>query len=121
MPEQCRSGSAELKDPRVAAQDWLESARSHLFRLEDIERGKEALVSNHPSLVSENSEKLDEFSGRENQGLLDDALAGPDTFQTMPLPPSRVMMSCHYLDGDPFLQRPHSRSAPCLRAMVAKK
>ena len=50
-PEQFRVRSTELKDAHRAVEDQLEAARSRLFRLKDIERSKDALVSHYTSLV----------------------------------------------------------------------
>ena len=50
-PEQFRARSTELKDARVAVEDQLETARSRLSRLKDIERSIDSLVSYYASLV----------------------------------------------------------------------
>ncbi len=49
--EQFRAKSAELREARAAAEGQLEAARSRLSRLEDIERGKDALISHYASLM----------------------------------------------------------------------
>ena len=43
--------SAELREARAAAEGQLEAARSRLSRLEDMERGKDAPISNYASLM----------------------------------------------------------------------
>ncbi len=57
-PEQFRARSAELREARAAAEDGLEVARSRLSRLEEIERGKDALVSHYASLVAQGLTQL---------------------------------------------------------------
>jgi len=49
--ERFRAKSAELRETRAAAERQLEAARSSLSRLEDMERGKDALISHYASLV----------------------------------------------------------------------
>ena len=49
--EQFRAKRAELEEARGAAESQLEAARSHLARLDDIERSKDTLVSHYASLV----------------------------------------------------------------------
>jgi site-specific DNA recombinase len=49
--EQFRAKSAELEEARAAAEGQLEVVRSHLARLKDVERSKEALISHYASLV----------------------------------------------------------------------
>jgi hypothetical protein len=49
--EQFHSKTEDLREARVAAENQLEAALSHLSRLKDIERSKEALISHYASLV----------------------------------------------------------------------
>ena len=60
--EQFRARSAELKAARVEAQNQLEASRSRLSRLKELERSKDALVSNYAALVPR---ELDELSAAE--------------------------------------------------------
>ncbi len=64
--EQFRAKSAELEVARAAAEDQLEAARSHLARLEDIERSKEELISHYASLVPQ---ALSELSSEEKNRI----------------------------------------------------
>ena len=56
--EQFRVKSAELREARAAAEGQLEAARSRLSRLEDMERGKDALISHYASLVPQGLAEL---------------------------------------------------------------
>ena len=56
--ERFRVKSAELREARAAAEDQLEAARSRLSRLEDMERGKDALISHYASLVPQGLAEL---------------------------------------------------------------
>ncbi len=49
--ERFRAKSAELRETRAAAEGQLEAVRSRLSRLEDMERGKDALISHYASLM----------------------------------------------------------------------
>jgi hypothetical protein len=48
---QFRAKSAELTEARAAVESQIEAARSRLARLEEIERGKDALISHYASLM----------------------------------------------------------------------
>ena len=56
--ERFRVKSAELREARAAAEDQLEATRSRLSRLEDMERGKDALISYYASLMPQGLTKL---------------------------------------------------------------
>ena len=56
--EQFRAKSEELKEARAAAEEGLEATRARFSRLEEIERGKEALVSHYASLVPQGLAEL---------------------------------------------------------------
>lgn len=55
---QFHTKTAELEGARAAAEDQLEAARSRLARLEDIERGKDALIPHYASLVPQGLAEL---------------------------------------------------------------
>jgi hypothetical protein len=94
-PEQCRARSADLKDVRVAAQDQLETSRSCLSRLKDLERGKGALISQYASLVPVGLDKLLPADKNKVYGMMhlrvfahpDDALIAEWGCNISPLPP----------------------------------
>ncbi len=46
-----RTKSEELTEARIAAQEQLEAVRSRLSRLEEMERGKDAIMAHYASLV----------------------------------------------------------------------
>jgi site-specific DNA recombinase len=64
--EQFRAKSGELEEARLAAEGQLESARSRLARLKDLERSKEALISHYASLVPQ---VLTELSSEEKNRI----------------------------------------------------
>jgi len=115
--EQFRAKSAELEGARVAAEAQLEAARSRHAHLKDIERGKDALISHYASLVPR---VLPGPSSEEKTAFTRRCASTSSPSATAPLLPSRLMMSCLYLDGVPYLQQTPSGFVPCFPVMVAK-